>query len=136
MDESSLFRLDPDEKSNIDEQSSIILNSTLTSPKMEIEKPSKSYADSSHEINTNKRDLSSVFNDQDKEFDNDKLTNLDSITVNRDPIVDNELSTKNYIDDESNKNTIVRFNQTLQFYLKVSVGIETNDLTKYDEKKI
>ena len=33
VDESSLLRLDPDEKLNLDEQGSIFLNSTLTSPK-------------------------------------------------------------------------------------------------------
>ena len=44
-----------------------------------------SYVDNLHEINRNRRDLSSVLNDQDKEFDNNKLTNLDSITVNRNP---------------------------------------------------
>ena len=31
-------------------------------------------------------------------------------------------SQKKYVDDELDKNTIVRFNQTLQNYLKVSVG--------------
>ena len=49
-----------------------------------IELPTKSYVDSLHEINRNRRDLSSVFNDRDTEFDNNKLTNLDSTTVNRD----------------------------------------------------
>ena len=53
-----------------------------------------SYVNDLHEINRNKRDLSSVFNDQDNEFDNNKLTNLDSVTVNRNPISDNELSNK------------------------------------------
>ena len=48
-----------------------------------------SYVDNLHEINRNRRDLSSVFNDQVNELDNNKLTNLDSITVNRDPSSDN-----------------------------------------------
>ena len=65
-----------------------------------------------------------------------KLTNLDSVTVNRKPTSDNELSNKKYIDDELNKNTIVRFNQTLQNYLKVSVENDTYNLTKYDKKEI
>ena len=33
VDESSLLRLDPDEKLDLDNQDSIILNSALTSPK-------------------------------------------------------------------------------------------------------
>ena len=38
---------------------------------------------------------------------------------------------KKYIDDELGKITIVRFNQTLQIYLKVSVGDDIYNLTKY-----
>ena len=63
--EPSLLSLDPDEKSKLDEQNSIILNSTLTSPKTIIELPTKSYVDSLHESNRNRCDISSVFNDQD-----------------------------------------------------------------------
>ena len=86
-----MLRLDPDEKLNLDEQGSIFLNSTLTLPNTLIEPPTKSYVDSLHESSRNRRGLSSVFNDQDNEFDNIKLTNLDSITVNGDLISDNEV---------------------------------------------
>ena len=95
-----------------------------------------SYVTELHEINRNKRDLSSVFNDQDNEFDNNKLTNLDSVTVNRNPNLDNELANKKYIDDELDKNTVIRFNQTLENYLKVSVGNDTYNLTKYNKIQI
>ena len=81
-----------------------------------------SFIDGLHEINRNRRDLSSVFNDQDNEFDNNKLTNSDSVTVSRNPTSDNELANKNHIDDELDKNTVLRYFQTLQNYLKVSVG--------------
>ena len=91
-----------------------------------------SYIDELHEINRNRRDLSSVFNDQDNEFDNNKLTNLDSVTVSRNPTSDNELANKKYIDDELDKNTVHRFIQTLENYLKVSVGNDKYNLTKYD----
>ena len=37
VDESTLLRLDPDEKLNLNEQDSILLNSTLTSLKTDIE---------------------------------------------------------------------------------------------------
>ena len=151
VNEQSLLRLDPDEKMTED---SIILNSTLTTPKTILEIPTKNYVDNKfndssilkntdhadfnnnyldnvrmitvtelpewpneltpkiyvdrafsellsyvnelHEIKRNKRDLSSVFNDQDNEFDNNKLTNLDSVTVNRNPNLDNELAKKKY----------------------------------------
>ena len=82
VDNSSFLGLDPDEKLNLDEQDSIILNSALTSPTTMIEIPTKSYVDSLHESSRKRRDFSSVFNDQDIDFDNNKLNNLDSITVN------------------------------------------------------
>ena len=72
-------------------------------------------------------------NNQDDDF-NQKKINLDSITIKRNAFSDNEVSNKIYIDDELDKNTIVRFNQTSQNYLKVSVGNNTYNLTKY--KKI
>ena len=83
--ESSLLRLDPGERLGLDEEDSIILNSILTIPRTVIELPTKSYVVSLQEINRNRRDLSSVFNDQDDEFDDNKLTNLDSVTVKRNP---------------------------------------------------
>ena len=101
-----------------------------------IELPTKSYVDSLLESSRNRRDLSSVFNDQDNEFDNNKLTNLDSVTVNRDPSSDNELANKKYIVDSIGEGTIVRFNQTLENYLKVSTGIDFYNLTKYDKIQI
>ena len=94
VDEPSLLRLDPDQKLKLDEQDSIFPNSNLTSPKTIIELPTKSYVDSLHETSRNRRDLSSVFNDQDSEFDNNKLTNLDSVSVNRNPRSENELANK------------------------------------------
>ena len=46
------------------------------------------------------------------------------------------MASKKYIDDDSDKNTVLRFNQTLQNYLKVSVGNDTYNLTKYDKIQI
>ena len=77
-----------------------------------------------------------VKNNQDNDFNDKKLTNIDSITVNRNPSADDELSNKKYVDDELDKNTILRFNQTLQNYLKVSVGNDTYNFTKYDKISI
>ena len=134
--ESSLLGLHRDEKLKLDEQDSILLDSILIPPNTIIEKPTKSYVDSLHEIKRDRRDLSSVFNDQDNEFDNNKLTNLDSITVNRDPNLDNELSNKKYVDNSKGEGTLLRFNQTLENYLKVSVGNDTYNLTKYNKIQI
>ena len=136
VDEASLLRLDHKSDIHFGKLDSIFVNSPITSPRTIIELPIRSYVDSLHEINRDRRDLSSVFNDQDNEFDNNKLTNLDSVIVNRNPNLDNELANKKYIDDELDKNTVIRFNQTLQNYLKVSVGNNTYNLTKYDRIQI
>ena len=93
--ESSLLRLDPDENMKTDEQESIIFNSTLISPNTIIELPTRSYVDSLSEHDRNKRDMSRVLKDQDKEFNNNKLTNLDIIRFNRSPLPDGKLSNKN-----------------------------------------
>ena len=137
VDEASLLRLDPKEMLHLDGKlDSIFLTSSFTSPRTVIELPMKSYVDSLHEINRDRRDLSSVSNDQDSEFDNNELTNLDSITVNRNPNLDNELSNKKYVDNSIGEGTILRFNQTLEKYLKVSVGHDTYILTKYKKYKL
>ena len=73
-----------------------------------------------------------VKSNQGNDLNDNKLTNIDSITIFRSPTADNEVSDKKYFDDELDKNTIVRFNQTLQNYLKVCVGDDTYNLTKYD----
>ena len=67
------------------------------------------------------------------DFNDNKKTNTDSIAINRNPTSDNEVSIRKYIDDELDKNTIVRFNPTLQNYLKVTVGNDTYKLTKNDK---
>ena len=83
-----------------------------------------------------KEEINSVENNQDNDFKDKKLTNIDSITVNRNPTLDNEVANRKYINDEVDKNPIVRFNQTPQNYLKVSVESDTYNLTKYDKKQI
>ena len=104
----------------------------------------KAYVDQFHQDNERSRrdlglgfyneDIDLVKNNQDNDFNDNKLTNLDSIQVNRNPTLDNEVSNKKYIDDELDKNTIVRFNQTLSNYLKVTVGSDSYNLTKYEKK--
>ena len=99
ISESSLLRLHRDEKLKLDEQDSILLNSTLTSPRTIIELPTKTYVDSLHEGNErSRRDLGLEFYDE--------------------------------------SSTLVRFNQTLQNYLKVSVGNDIYNLTKYNKISI
>ena len=61
------------------------------------------------------------------------LTNLeDSVFVNRERISIIELASEKYVVESLGSSTILTFNQTLQIYLKVFVGNDTYDLTKYD----
>ena len=103
----------------------------------------KAYVDQYHDdIERNRRNSGlAVFDEkvdlvkinQDNNFNNNKLTNLDSVLIKREPVSDNELANKKYIDDELDKSTVQRFNQTRESYLKVSVGNETFNLTKYNK---
>ena len=107
MNGSSLLLLDFDEKLKQGEQDSIILNSMLTSSKTKIEIPTKSYVDSLHESSRNRGDLPTVFSDHENEFDNNKLFDLDSISVNRAPSSDNEFSNENFFVDQLYKYTFL-----------------------------
>ena len=103
----------------------------------------KAYVDLFHQENErSRRDLGIDFynessdlvkNNQDNDFNDNKLTNINSITINNNPSDDNHVCNKKYVDDEIDKNTIVRFNQTLTNYLKVSVGNDLYHLTKYNK---
>ena len=103
----------------------------------------KAYVDQFHQENErSRRDVGLDFynestdlvkNNQDNNLNDYKITNINLITINNNPIDDNHVTNKKYIDDELNKNTLLRFNQTLQNYLKVSVGNDTYNLTKYNK---
>ena len=190
IDESSLLRLDTDEKLM---QDTIVLNSTLTSPKTIVELPTKNYVDNKFNDSSIIKNVDNVdFNDKDIDNvgwikvnkwprDGEHLTPklyvdnaihessllrlhrdeklkldeqdsilLDSILIPPNTII--ELPTKSYVDSLHGENersrrdlgldfydessTLVRFNQTLQNYLKVSVGNDTYNLTKYNKISI
>ena len=77
-----------------------------------------------------------IKNNQDIDLNDNKLTNVNSITVIRIPTLENEVANKENIDDELDKNTISKIDQWLQNYLKVSVGNDTYKLTKYNKIRI
>ena len=106
----------------------------------------KAFVDQFHQQNERSRqDLGLEFydessdlvkNNQDSDFNDKKLPNLDSITVNRGPTLDNEVTIKKFVDDKIESGTILRSNQTLEKFLDVSVGDDTYSLTKYDKIQI
>ena len=73
IDESSLLRLDPDGKL---EEDSIILNSTLTTPKTRLELPTKNYVDMKF------NDSSIIKNTDHVDFNDKILDNVHSIKIN------------------------------------------------------
>ena len=125
---------------NLTNINSITLNKAAESDNEVI---TKSYVDQFHQENERSRrdagldfyDESSdlVKNNQDNDLKDNKLTNINSITINNNPTDDNHVSNKKYVDNELDKNTIVRFNQTLENYLKVPVGNDIYNLTKYNK---
>ena len=124
IDESSLVRnIQKNEFNNINLTNikRITLNTKAVNDKEVI---TKAYVDQLHqESERSRQDLGIDFydessdivkNTQDNDLNDNKLTNVNSITINNNPSDDNHVSNKKYIDDELDKNTIVRFNQTLQ----------------------
>ena len=143
IDQSSLVRNNQDNdfnNNNLTNINSITLNKQAENDNEVI---TKAYVDQFHNENErNRRDVGLSFyneevdlvkNNQDNNFNDNKLTNINSITINNNPTDNNHVSNKKYIDDELDKNTIVRFSQTLENYLKVSVGNDTYNLTKYNK---
>ena len=146
MDGSSLVRSNKDNdfgNYNLTNINSISLNKPAENDN---EVVTKAYIDQFHNDNErNRQDIGLDFynesndlvkNNQDNDLNNNKLTNVDSIIVNRNPFLDNELSNKKYVDDYIGNGSIVRFNQTLSNYLKVTVGNDTYNLSKYNKIKM
>ena len=122
IDQSSLARNNQDNdfnNNNLTNINSITLNTQAVNDNQVI---TKAYVDQFHqEKERSRRDLGIDFynessdivkNNQDNDFNSNKLTNINSITINSNPTDDNHVSNKKYIDDELDKNTIVRFNLT------------------------
>ena len=143
IDKDSLVRNNKDNdfgNYNLTNLNSITLNTQAVKNNQVI---TKAYVDQFHHENErSRRDLGIDFynesddivkNNQDNNLNDNKLTNINSITINNNPTDDNHVSNKKYIDDELDKNTILRFNQTLTNYLKVSVGNDIYNLTKYNK---
>ena len=63
-------------------------------------------------------------------------TTLDSVTVKRNPNSENELANKKYVNDSIGDQNALRFKQTLDNYLKVSVGNFVYNPTKCDKISI
>ena len=110
IDEPSLVRNNQDNDSdnyNLTNINSITLNKQAENDNEVI---TKAYVDQFHQENErSRRDVGLDFynqsndlvkNNQDNNLNDNKLTNIDSVQVNRNPNYDNELTNKKYVDDE------------------------------------
>ena len=75
-----------------------------------------------------------VENNQDNNFNDNKLTNINSITINNDPSDNNHVTNKRYVDNQLDKKTIVRLNDnTNDEYLQISVINNLYNLQIYNK---
>ena len=146
IDEPSLVRNNQDNDFNyynLTKIKSITLNTQAVKGDQVI---SKAYVDQFHqEDEQSRRDLGKdiydesndlVKNNQDNDFNGNKQTNIVSMTINRDPTSDNKVANKKFVDDSVGDGSVLRFNQTLENKLKISVGNDTYNLTKDDKNQI
>ena len=93
----------------------------------------KSYVDQFHQENErSRRNLGIDFynksnhlvrNNQDNDFNDNKKTNINSITINNTPTENNHVTNKKYVDDQIDKDTIVRLNDdSNNRYLQVHIN--------------
>ena len=144
IDESSLVRNNKDNdfnNNNLTNINSITLNTQAVNDNQVI---TKAYVDQFHQENErSRRDLGIKFynesndlvkNNQDNDFNDNKLTNINSITINTTPTDNNHVINKKYVDDQLDKDTIVRLNDdSNDKYLKVNFNNSTYNLQIYNK---
>ena len=128
-------------KNNLTNINSITLNTQAVNDNQVI---TKAYVDQFHQKSErSRRNLGNDFynesNDivktnQDDDFNDNKLTNINSITINNNPTDDKHVSNKKYIDDQLDKDTLVRLNDdSNDRYLKVNIKNSTYNLPIYNK---
>ena len=144
MNESSSVRNNKDNNfnnNNLTNINSITLNTQAVNDNQVV---TKAYVDQFYQENErSRRDLGIDFynesndlvkNNQDNNFNNNKLTNINSITINTNPTDNNHISNKKYVDDQLDKDTIVRLNDdSNDGYLKVNINNSTYNLQIYNK---
>ena len=144
IDQSSLVRNNQDNDFNNYNSTNINSITLNTQAVNDNEVITKAYIDQFHQENERSRrdvgldfyDESSnlVKNNQDTDFNDSKLTNINSITINNNPTDDNHVINKKSIDDQLDKDTIVRLNDdSNDKYLKVNVNNSTYNLQIYNK---
>ena len=126
---------------NLTNINSITLNTQAVDDNQVI---TRAYVDQFHQENErSRRDLGIDFynesselvkNNQDNNLNDNKLTNITSITIKNNPTDDNHVSNKKYIDDQLDKDTLVRLNDdSNDKYLQVNINNSTYNLQIYNK---
>ena len=120
IDQSSLVRNNQDKGFNNNNFTNIKSINLNTQAVNDIEVIIKAFEDQFNQENErSRRDIGLDFydesndlvkNNQENNLNDKKITNMKSITINNNSTNDNHVSNKKYIDDELDKNTIIRFN--------------------------
>ena len=126
VDESSLLRLDPDEKLKLDEQYSKLLNCTLTLPKMIIEKPNKSFVDKKF------NNTSLIKNTAYVDFNDKKLDNVRFVKVYSMPAVGEHFTANSCVDNPTfsnvNESSLLRLDPNAKIKLNEQNSIFLNSI--------
>ena len=122
VDNSSLLRLDSNEQLDIPNQDHITLISAFTSPPTIINIP------------ISNQNL--VRNNQDNVFNNYKLTNISSVSVNHEAQEDNDLVTLGYVKSLHEDNERSRRDLGLQFYDENNHLVKNNITNDFNDNKI
>ena len=144
IDESSLVRNNKDNEFgnyNLTNINSITLNKEAENDNQVI---TKAYVGQFHQENErSRRDLGIDFynessellkNNQDNNFNDNKLTNINSITINTTPTDNNHVINKKYVDDQLDNDKLVRLNDdSNDGYLKVNINNSTYNLQIYNK---
>ena len=112
VNESLLLRLHPDtalKLCELNEQDSILLDSTITSPRTTLEIPTKNYVDN------NINDRSIIKNTEHIDLNDTKTTNARFIQVNQWPQIDSHITPRLYVDNAVDESSLVRNNQDNDF---------------------
>ena len=144
IDQQSIVRNNQDNNFgnyNLTDINSITLNKQAENDNEVI---TKAYVDQFHQENERtRRNLGIDFynesndivkNNQDNNFNNNILRNINSITINTNPTKNNHVTNKKYIDDQLDKNTLVRLNDdSNDRYLKVNINNTIYNLQIYNK---
>ena len=147
VDESSLIRNNRDTdfgNFNLTNIKSITLNTQAVKDDQVV---TKAYVDQFHQENErSRRDLGIDFynessdivkNNQDNDLNDNKQTNVNSITINNNPTDNNHVSNRKYMDDGLDKNTIVRLNDdSNDRYLQVHINNTAYNRQIYNKTQI